>query len=411
MKDKRIIGSLLVLALLLLGSLATGPSVGAAQGSTGYAPDEVVVSLKPGADAAATARSVGARAHRQTLMGVWIFKVPTGQVQQVVNALSRNPKVEFAEPNGLVTTFQDPNDPYDNTTCYNSSKDGCVKQWAWGKIQAYQAWDVTTGSSRVRVAVVDTGIDNSHPDLPAVVAQYNFVNHSSNAEDDNGHGTHVAGTIGALTNNGIGVAGLNWHVSLMAAKVLDAQGSGFYADVADGIKWAADNGARVINLSLGGSLPSRTLQNAVDYAWNKGVVLTCAAGNSGTGAQSYPAAYPNCIAVAATDEYDLKASFSNYGASWVDVAAPGVNILSTLPNSPVYLTTHYGYRKNGDSLDGTSMAAPHVAGLAGLIWSTGKCRTASCVRSRIESNTDPISGTGTYWSKGRINALKAVTAP
>jgi len=402
---------LLMFAALLASSLAAGPSVGAAQGAGGYLPDEVLVSLNPGTDAAATARSVGARAHRQTLMGVWIFKVPTGQVQQVVNALSRNPKVEFAEPNGLVTTFQDPNDPYDNTTCYNSSKDGCVKQWAWGKIQAYQAWDVTTGSSRVRVAVVDTGIDNSHPDLPAVVAQYNFVNHSSNAEDDNGHGTHVAGTIGALTNNGIGVAGLNWHVSLMAAKVLDAQGSGFYADVADGIKWAADNGARVINLSLGGSLPSRTLQNAVDYAWNKGVVLTCAAGNSGTGAQSYPAAYPNCIAVAATDEYDLKASFSNYGASWVDVAAPGVNILSTLPNSPVYLTTHYGYRKNGDSLDGTSMAAPHVAGLAGLIWSTGKCRTASCVRSRIESNTDPISGTGTYWSKGRINALKAVTAP
>ena len=328
------------------------------------------------------------------------FQGSHGQVESVVNVLSRNPSVEFAESNGIVTAFGDPNDPYDNTTCYNSSKDGCVKQWAWGKIQAYQAWDVTTGSSSVRVAVVDTGIDNSHPDLPAVVAQSTLSTIDGNAEDDNGHGTHVAGTIGALTNNGIGVAGLNWHVSLMAAKVLDAQGSGSNADVADGIKWAADNGAQVINLSLGGSLPSRTLRNAVDYAWNKGVVLTCAAGNSGTSAQSYPAAYPNCIAVAATNKYDLKASFSNYGASWVDVAAPGVNILSTLPNSAVYLTTHYGYRQNGDSLDGTSMAAPHVAGLAGLIWSTGKCSTASCVRSRIENNTDLIRRTGTYWSKG-----------
>lgn len=402
---------LFVFAFVLLAVLATSQAIEAAPGSNEYVADEVLVSFKPGSDVASVARGVSARADRQTLMGVWVLKVPAGKVETVVNALSRNPNVEFAEPNGIATLFADPNDPYDNTTCYNSSKHGCVTQWGWAKIQAYQAWDLTTGASSVRVAVVDTGIDNSHPDLPAVVAQRDFINNDNNAEDDNGHGTHVAGTIGALTNNNTGVAGTNWNVGLVAAKALNASGSGSYTAISDAIKWSADNGAKVINLSLGGSIPSKTLENAVKYAWNKGTVLACAAGNSGVSSKSYPAAYTNCIAVAATDQNDAKASFSNYGSNWVDVAAPGVAILSTMPNSQVYLNTQYGYYQNYDSLNGTSMATPHVAGLAGLIWATGNCTTATCVRNRIESNTDAISGTGTYWSKGRINAFKAISAP
>jgi thermitase len=148
----------------------------------------------------------------------------------------------------------------------------------------------------------------------------------------------------------------------------------------------------------------------VNYAWNKGTVLACAAGNSNTSAKSYPAAYANCIAVATTDDMDQKAALSNYGSSWVDVAAPGYNMLSTLPDSDVVYTTEKGYHKTYDSLSGTSMAAPHMAGLAALVWATGSCSTPACVRSKIENNTDKIAGTGTYWSRGRVNFYKAVAA-
>lgn len=410
LRNRIFIMTIVVALLAMSGSLVSAqPLAVSAPTSGNYVPDEVLVSLKPGVSASAVAHSVGARPEQQTLLGVWVFKVPAGAVPHVVNALSRNPNVEYAEPNGIATITLDPNDPYDNSECYNSSKHGCITQWAWAKVQAYQAWEITTGSS-VKIAVVDTGVDNSHPDLPSLVAQKDFVNNDDSAEDDNGHGTHVAGTIGALTNNGIGVAGANWSVSLLAAKVLDSSGSGSYAAVVNGIVWAADNGAKAINLSLGGTVPSKTLQKAVDYAWNKGAVLACAAGNSGTQAKLYPAAYTNCIAVAATDESDAKASFSNYGAKWVDVAAPGVHILSTMPDTFVYLNTQYGYYKDYDSLSGTSMATPHVTGLAGLVWAKGVCTSNTCVRSKIETTADPISGTGTYWKWGRINYYKAVSA-
>jgi thermitase len=197
----------------------------------------------------------------------------------------------------------------------------------------------------------------------------------------------------------------------MAGKVLDAYGYGTWTSVSNGIVWAADNGANVINMSLGGSSGSTTLKNAVDYAWNRGVVIACSAGNNGTSTKTYPASYTNCIAVAATDKNDKKASFSSYGAAWVDVAAPGDAVLSTMPNTLVTLNTDYGYKMNYDGLSGTSMAAPHVAGLAGLVWASGKCTTASCVRSRIEANADRITGTYLYWRWGRINAYKAVSAP
>jgi thermitase len=353
---------------------------------------------------------------KKTIRGidVKVIGVTPGRERALVDRYKRTATVEFAELNGIVTEANDPNDPYDNTSSYASSKHGNVMQWGWKKIQAYEAWDQTTGSSTspAKVAVVDTGIDNSHPDLPTVGAanQKDFVNDDVNAEDDRGHGTHVAGTIGAKTNNTTGVAGTNWNVALLSAKVLNSSGSGSFSDVAEGIRWAADNGAKVINLSLGGGSSSTTAETAVNYAWNKGAVLACAAGNSGTSTQFYPAGYTNCIAVAATDENDQKASFSNYGNTWVDVAAPGVKTLSTMPNTSVTMNTQSGYKTTYDSLNGTSMATPHVAGLAGLVIAKGTCNgktgsaLALCVRNAIESKADRISGTGTYWAKGRINA-------
>jgi thermitase len=246
----------------------------------------------------------------------------------------------------------------------------------------------------VWIAIVDTGVQYDHPDLSGkVYLGYNFVDGNWDPYDLNGHGTHCAGIAAAVTDNGIGIAGMAPNASILAVKVLDANGSGTLDNVASGIEYAADAGANVISLSLGGPSGSTTLQNAVDYAWNKGAVLVAAAGNNGSSAPTYPAYYSNVISVAATDSNDNKPSWSNYG-SWVDVAAPGVNIYSTYP------TNRYAY------LSGTSMATPHVSGLAALLAAQG--RTNSQIRAAIQNTADPIAGTGTYWKYGRINAANAV---
>lgn len=306
-------------------------------------------------------------------------------VEALVNALKRNPNVEYVEPNYIYSVSYTPNDPSQS------------QQYAWNKIQAYAAWDTTRGSTATTIAVVDSGIQRSHPDLDAkIVAGYDYVSGDTAPDDGNGHGTHVAGTSAAETNNSTGGAGTCPDCKLMPVRVLDNAGSGTLVNVANGINFAANNGAKVINLSLGGG-GSSTLQSAVDNAWNKGVFLACAAGNSNTSSTSsaYPGAYSNCFAVASTTSSDARSSFSNYG-SWVEVAAPGSAIYSTWINSSY------------NTIDGTSMATPHVAGLAGLLASQGL--TNAQIRQRICETSDAISGTGTYWTCGRINADRAVKA-
>lgn len=328
-------------------------------------------------------------------LNILVLKVPVAQQDTIVAALSQIPSVEFAEPDPVAHAFVSANDT------------SISQEWGLYKIQAANtsgssAWDITTGNTSVKVAILDTGIDQDHEDLAAkIVANQNFTT-SSTANDLYGHGTHVAGTVAAATNNNLGVAGVGYNTSLMNVKVLDDAGSGSYSGIANGIIWATDNGAKVINMSLGGSSGSSTLQNAVNYAASRGVVVVAAAGNNGNTARSYPGYYSNAIAVAATDAGDAKASFSTYG-SWVDVAAPGVNVYSTMPNH----SNQIGPQNYG-TLSGTSMATPHTAGLAALIWATGICSTNACVRSQIESTADKISGTGSYWTYGRINAYKAV---
>jgi len=303
--------------------------------------------------------------------------------QAMVESLLKDGNIEYAEPNFIYTSTYTPNDP------------GRSSQWAWGVTQAYTGWDITRGSSSVVVAVVDTGIQSTHPDLDAkIVAGYDYIDNDSTPNDGNGHGTHVAGTVAAETNNSTGGAGTCPNCRLMGVRVLNNSGSGTLAGVANGITYAANNGAKVINLSLGGG-GSTALQNAVNYAWGRGVFLACAAGNSNTSSttSAYPAAYTNCFAVASTTSTDARSSFSNYG-TWVEVAAPGSSIYSTWINS--------GY----NTINGTSMATPHVAGLAGLLSSQGL--TNSQIKSKICSSSDQISGTGTRWTCGRINIYKAV---
>lgn len=297
--------------------------------------------------------------------------------------LLEDPAVEAVDYNYLRKPAYTPYDPYFS--------------YLWGvkRIQAPQGWDRSQGTG-ARVAVVDSGIDYFHPEFSGkVYREIDFVDYDYYADDYDGHGTHVAGTIAANTDNGEGVSGTCPGCDLIVARALTSSG-GYDSDIADAIAWSADSGADVINLSLGGSGKSSVLESAVNYAWNEGAVVVAAAGNESTNTPSYPAAYPRAIAVAATDEYDRRAPFSNYG-SWVDVSAPGVNVLST------YIYDDYRYAS------GTSMAAPHVAGMAGLLASQGLSN--SQIRRRIETTAvdKGAAGRDNSYGWGRVNAYSAIT--
>lgn len=329
-------------------------------------------------------------------LDVDVARIRSDRVEESIKMLRDDPRVEYVEPDYKAQALLVSNDPFLTTN-----------QWGLFKIQAANAsgasaWDLSQGSDSVKVAILDTGIDKTHPDIgEKIVSQINLSD-SDTVQDVYGHGTHVAGIVAATTNNATGVAGMGYSIKLANVKVLDDDGSGYYSWIADGITWAADQGIPVINMSLGGSSKSQTLQNAVRYAWDKGVVMVAAAGNGGSSTYSYPAAYQEVISVAATDSSDQKASFSNYG-TWVEVAAPGVSIFSTVPTYPNGL----GNAQNYGNLSGTSMATPFVSGLAGLILSTSS-RTNAEVRTLIDDGADQIKGTGSSWRKGRINAYRSL---
>jgi thermitase len=382
---KRILSVLV--ALLMVALLIVPSSIFASpQHPTNYVPGELIVKFKPGITTASVeslSDQLGAKVVKTSKAGWQVVKFNNTSVQDMIKKYKSNPNVEYVEPNYYFHAVWTPNDTYFSS-----------QQWGPQKVQAPQAWDVTKGSSSVKIAIVDTGVQYDHPDLSGkVTLGYDFVDNDNDPYDQNGHGTHCAGIAAAVTNNSRGIAGMAPNASILAVRVLDANGSGTLDDVASGIQYAADQGAKVISLSLGSSAGSTTLKNAVDYAWNHGAVVVAAAGNNSSSAPSYPAYYSNAIAVASTDSSDNLSYFSNYG-SWVDVAAPGSSIYST------YLGSTYA------TLSGTSMATPHVAGLAGLLASQG--RSNSQIRAAIQNTADHISGTGTYFTYGRINAYKAV---
>lgn len=322
-------------------------------------------------------------------------------ISDLVSSLRRE-KIEYVEIDG-VAEKSDAND-----TLYTS-------QWAlpkisWNKLDSSaSAYNISSPSARI--AIIDTGVDYTHPDLIGKVDtqnDYDFANNDSDAIDDESHGTHVAGIAASNTNNSNGIAGVSINTNqILPIKVLDSQGYGYYSWISSGIIWAVDHGARVINLSLGGSSNSKTLENAVNYAWNKGAVVVAAAGNSGTTQRLYPAYYSNVIAVWASTQTDSKASFSNYG-NWVDIGAPGVSILSTVP-----LNLDTDGNVNGySSWGGTSMATPHVSGVAGLLVGQNPTWTQSQIRTKIESSADKLPSDRNFTrgnlGKGRLNAQKAL---
>lgn len=347
--------------------------------------------------------------------GALLIKVPAGKELQLIEALSRNPAVEYAEPDHLVTATTD--DEYfprqyalqnDGQSFANTKGDIVVAGGtADADVDAVEAWSVVTKDSGIKVAVLDSGVANDNGDItPNVVARANFTNGVS-GDDKYGHGTHMAGHVAATAGNAEGVAGVCQSCKVLDGKVLNDSGIGSSSGLANGINWSVTNGAKVINMSLG-VRSSRTLESAVNNAWNKGAVLVAAAGNGGNQTKIYPGAYPNVIAVAATDNNDAKASFSTYGAGWVDIAAPGVNVYSTFPNHSFVLGTQNNRSQGYDVGNGTSVSSAIVAATAALVWSSSPGATPKEVRTKVESTADKIAGTGTYWAHGRVNAHNAV---
>jgi subtilisin family serine protease len=257
------------------------------------------------------------------------------------------------------------------------------------KTHAEQAWDVSTGSAQVVVGILDTGIDPSQPDLRGkLVAGYDYVNNDQDPSDDNGHGTAVAGVVAASSDNGIGVAGYCWACRLMPVKVLGADGTGYASGLAQGIIWATDHGARVINASLGSPVNDLTLAAAAHYAWLHGVLVVAAAGNESSPLPDYPAVLPDVLSVSASDQNDRLYGFSNSGAR---VAAPGENSTTGLGGTYV-------------SFLGTSSAAPVVSGIAALAFSLMPSAVPGQVEQAIEASAVAIPRV----ASGRVDAYAAL---
>jgi subtilisin family serine protease len=399
-----------------------------------YAPGELLVKYRPSARRAALEDSQRQRGI-STLrtfrsIGVRHLKLPDGMtVREAMEIYLHDPDVAYAEPNYYRHATVIPDDLFfDNL--WGLDNTGQTGGTVDADIDAPEAWETQTGSSAVVVAVLDTGADWDHEDLSANIWNnddeaengadsdnngyiddirgWDFVNGDNDPDDDHGgtyHGTHVSGTIGAEGNNGIGITGVNWSVSIMPLKILDDQGSGLVSHEIEAIDYAIANGAKIINASFSGGSDSQSECDAIEGARVAGILFVAAAGNYGQDngdIPAYPANYDldNIVAVAATDKNDGRAWFSNYGATSVDVAAPGVNIYSTIAGDS------YQYSS------GTSMATPHVAGLAALIWADNAGFTYDQVQERILNGVDVLpSLTGDILMAGRINANHSINPP
>src|SRR5579862_9050013 len=370
------------LMMLALGLAVTG--VGVAQKPsidhvTGRLLVQTVLGPNDSAAAQAIAQSGAKLLHRIDSINVQVLSVPEPALDAIAQVLQRSGRFTFVErdflahPAGSVT----PNDP------------DFSSQWHLATIQAPSAWGVTLGSANIPIAVIDSGADSTHPDLgPKLIAGWNFLTGNSNTAEtgcSGGHGTAVAGAAAAATNNGTGVAGVAWANTIMPLVVLDSSCNASYSDTANAITYAADHGVRIINISLGGTSDSSTLDNAVSYAWNKGAVVFAAAGNSSNSTPMYPAASPFALAISATEPTGTLASFSNYG-SYIDLAAPGDNILSTEQGGGYWYCW------------GTSLATPVAAGVGALALSANPSLTATQLVNILEQNADALGGM-TGWNQ------------
>ena len=423
-------GRLIALLLALGAGAVTAPP---AAGAPAAAPDELLVrfdpALSPGARAEVRRRAGTPVERGLPLPGLQLVRVPQDSSPATAQAaLERAPGVLYSEPNFVRSLQATPDDPYYGLLwgLHNTGQSlGTVD----ADIDAPEAWDVTTGSAATTVAVIDTGIDSGHPDLapqawrnPSETGAgkesngadddgngyvddswgWDWVDGDNDPADENGHGTHVAGTIGARGNDGQGVTGVNWRVGLMPLRVLDADGDGTVADVVDGYAYAAARGAPIVNASLGAPGFSYTEYDTLRSLPN--TLFVVAAGNDGESNEThpqYPCSYElaNIVCVAATTRNDGLASFSNYGATRVDLGAPGRSIVSAWPG---------GYT----SASGTSMATPHVAGVAALVRAHLGTATVAVMRNALLAGVEPVAAlAGKTVTGGRLNAARSLGIP
>ena len=426
---------MLVLALVIFSGLALASHTQeikvynpAKEISPDYVPDELLVKFKEHVkdeDIEKLNQIFGAYTlHKSKFAKLHRVKLSSQKtVSEMADSYRKNPNVEYAEPNYVAHFLMVPNDPY------------YIYQWhlyntRYGGINVQDAWDISKGDG-VIVAVVDTGVAYENycdskcyykaSDLAGTVfvQGYDFANNDNHPNDDNSHGTHVTGTIAQTTNNGIGVAGVAHKAKIMPVKVLDKNGAGYYSWIADGIKYAADNNASVISLSLGGTSPSITLENALAYAYNKGVTIVAAAGNDGMGGPaSYPAAYDAYVIAVGATRYDEQRSYYSTTGPYVDIAAPGGDlnvdqngdgyadgVLQQTFNPNTKNTNQFGYW----FFQGTSMATPHVSGVAALLIANGVTNPAD-VRNAIEQTAEDkgTAGKDAEYGYGIVNALAAL---
>ncbi|WP_049893907.1 S8 family peptidase [Halogranum rubrum] len=309
---------------------------------------------------------------------------------KIEKRLKKFDRVKYVERNETLSSMLTPNDPQ-----YG-------QQYAPQLVNADSAWDTTLGSSSVTIAVVDTGVQYDHPDLSGSYASnpgYDFADSDSDpypdAPSDEYHGTHVSGIAGGVTDNGTGTSGIS-NSTLINGRALDETGRGSTSDIADAVEWAADQGADVINLSLGGGGYTSTMKNAVTYATNQGSLVVAAAGNNGTGSVSYPAAYSECLAVSALDPDESLADYSQYGSE-IELAAPGTNVLATTTEA----------RGSYEQLSGTSMATPVVSGVAGLALAQWDLNNAE-LRDHLKATAVDVGLSSNQQGSGRVDAANAV---
>ncbi|HLX71676.1 MAG TPA: S8 family serine peptidase [Verrucomicrobiae bacterium] len=368
-------------------------SIAGAKEHPRFVPGQILIKPRAGVSEKALMNKLNSHgAHpRFTLrhLNVRVVNVSEQNADAVLAALRNDPDIEFAERDYVAQAAFVPNDPY------------VGDEWHLAKIQAFQAWQGTTGSGNVVVAVLDSGVNMNQPDLAGrLLPGYDFVNGTASVTDDFGHGTAVCGTVAADGNNNLGVAGVAYGCSVLPVKVMDSSGFAAYSTIAAGIKYAVDNGALVINLSIAGSDASSTLQQAIDYAWSNNVVVVAAAGNAATNTPMYPAACNHVLGVSATAQDDSLAYFSSYG-SFVQISAPGTMIWTTQSD-----TNHpFG------AWQGTSFASPVVAGVAALVLSANPTLSNDQVVSLLEQSADDLGAPGydAYFGYGRVNALRAVS--
>lgn len=398
-KSLRLVTLLIVFGLLSGNGAGLFPKVAQASSPASGSDNEIIVQLLPGTNISLLTNLLGLNLVRAlSLDQTYVLSVPLGlPLNYILSLLNLNPLVVFAEPNYKMFAteaqqaflYYDQGSGLQNGGTDPQAAETAKDQWAWGRIALERSQNLSEGAG-VTVAILDTGVNKNHPAIKdQLVPGYNVTTMNDNVNDDSGHGTFVAGVVAQVAPD----------ASIMPVKVLNSQGEGTVADASEGMFWAANHNAQVINMSLGLYSPSKLLELTVKYAQARGELVIASAGNSGTADKRYPAAYPGVIGVAATDSKNHKASFSNYGPN-ARISAPGVQIYSA------YYTGGYAYG------DGTSFAAPQIAGLAAQVWSENSNSPANFVSNRILNTAVSLQrDEPTYASmlgSGLVNNYKAV---